>query len=206
MALVPVASAEEVENWLVARLAMRNAATQHYSQFYQQRGRLIGPDVIYVDFGKNNYRETFIGGGGVLYKANRFSLTHEDYFGQASGPAAKGASYILPWTKVDYKVNSRISGNAVYFFYIPLNSSAGFHQSIERAKLEYDFKHFKLGAGYAGSQSIGKDWQNKPLLTTTVKAGKFGSVEFWLQRLPGNHAQLQVRYSVLLFKTGKPEP
>jgi hypothetical protein len=193
----------ETENWFINRLGMRNFATQRYTQFYQQRGRWIGPDVLYVDFGRTNYREMFIGGGRVLVKAKRFGLTHEDYIGQASGSASKDARYVLPWTRVDYKVNSRVSGNTVYFFYLPLNRGAYFHQAIERAKMEYDFKKFKIGAGYGGSKASGKSWQNKPMLTTTIKAGKFGSVEFWLQRLPGNHVQVQIRYGGF-FKTGKP--
>jgi hypothetical protein len=193
---------QDTENWFVDRLAMRNAATQHYSQFYQQRGSWIGPDVIYVDFGKSNYRELFFGGGKVLFKGKHFGITHEEYFGQTSGSASHDARYILPWTRFDYKLTSKISGNTVYFFYAPLNQTAKFHQSIERAKMEYDFGHFKLGAGYGGSKASGKDWQNKPMLTTTLKCGKFGNLEFWLQRLPGNHAQLQIRYAGF-FKSGK---
>ena len=193
---------QETENWFIDRVAMRNAATQHYFQVYQQRGSWLGPDVIHVDFGRSNYGEIFFGGGKVLYKGKHFDLTHEDYFGQTSGSASQGARYILPWTKVDYKLTDKISGNAVYFFYAPLNQAAKFHQAIERAKMEYDFGRFKIGVGYAGSKASGKDWQNKPLLTTTVKCGKFGSLEFWLQRLPGNHAQAQIRYSGF-FKTGK---
>jgi hypothetical protein len=198
----PLAFGQDTENWFIDRLAMRNAATQHYSQFYQQRGSWIGPDVIYVDFGKSNYRELDFGGGKVFVKRKHFSIAHEEYFVQTSGSASHDARYILPWTKVDYKLTSKIGGNAVYFFYAPLNQTAKFHQSIERAKMEYDFGRFKLGAGYGGSKASGKDWQNKPMLTTTLKSGKFGSVEFWLQRLPGNHAQLQIRY-VGLFKTKK---
>lgn len=192
----------ETENWFIERLGMQNAVNLRYSEFYQQRGRWIGPDVLYVDFGKGNYREMFVGGGKVWVQTKRFGLTHEDYFGQTSGSASGNASYVLPWTKVDYRVSSRLSGNTVYFFYIPLNQSAYFHQSIERAKLEYEFKRFKLGAGYGGSKASDKTWQHKPMLTTTFKCGKFGNVEFWLQRLPGNHAQVQIRYSGF-FKTGK---
>ena len=63
------------------------------------------------------------------------------------------------------------------------------------AKVEYDFKHFKAGAGYGAYQLGDGPWQNKPFLTATLKAGKLGNFELWLQRLPGNDAQLQVRYA-----------
>jgi hypothetical protein len=32
-------------------------------------------------------------------------------------------------------------------------------------------------------------------ITATLKAGSLGNFEFWLQRLPGNHAQVQFRYA-----------
>ena len=179
---------------LIARLAMRNAAAQHYLQVYQTRGKWIAPDVLYVDFGQNTYREVFVGGGRVWYNGKFLTLTHEDYLGQATGPAARGALYLLPWTKLDYRLGRKLSGNAVHFFYAPLNHAGQFHQAIERAKLEYSFsKLFKAGAGYGGSGPAGKPWQHKPMLTATVKCGSLGDVEFWLQRLPGNHGQAWLR-------------
>jgi hypothetical protein len=198
---------QETENWLIQRLGTRNAATMHYNQFYQQRGRWIGLDVIHIDYGKNNYQELFFGGGRVLVKdkplgSAKVSLTHEEYLGAAVGSASKSAKYVLDWTKVDYKFSTKIGGNAVYYAYLPLNAGAYFHQGIERAKVEYDFGRFKLGAGYAWSKAGGKPGQNKPMFVPTLKLGKFGSLEFWAQRIPGNHFLAQVRYAGF-FKTGK---
>ena len=193
---VSSAWAQDTSTTIITRLAMRNSATQHYFQVYQTRGKWIGPDVLYVDFGKGNYRETLLGAGRILYSGKpkpylpKLTLTHVDYLLQATGPAAHSALYALPWTKLDYKFGNRLSGNAVYFFYAPLNQAGKFHQSLERAKLEYSFsKVLKAGAGYGGSKPNGKPWQNKPMLTFTVKVGPLGDAEFWLQRLPGNHAQ-----------------
>jgi len=186
--------AQESSTTIIARLAMRNSATQHYAQVYQTRGKWILPDVLYVDFGKNNYREVLVGGGRVWYAGKHLGLTHEDYLGQASGSAAGSALYLLPWTKVDYRLSPKISGNTVYFFYAPLNQAGKFHQALERAKLEYSFsKTLKAGAGYGGSKPNGKPWQHKPMLTATFRCGQLGDIEFWLQRIPGNHAQAWLR-------------
>ncbi len=195
IATIPAsARAEDTATTLIARLAMTDVATQHYAQVFQTRGKLILPDVLYVDFGKNNYREMFVGGGRVWYTGKHLTLTHEDYLGQATGSAAHNALYVLPWTKLDYRFGRKFSGNAVHFFYAPLNRAGKFHQAIERAKLEYSFsKLFKAGAGYGASGPANKPWQHKPMLTATVKCGALGDVEFWLQRLPGNHAQAWLR-------------
>ena len=193
---VSSARAEDTQTTIITRLAMRNAATQHYFQVYQTRGKWVGPDILYVDFGKGNYRETLAGAGRIWYSGQpkpkwpKLGLAQVNYVVQTTGPASHGAMYFLPWTKLDYKFSERLSGNTVYFFYAPLNQAGKFHQSLERAKLEYSFcKTFKAGAGYGGSKASGKPWQNKPMLTATVKCGALGDVEFWLQRLPGNHGQ-----------------
>lgn len=204
--LIPVFG-QETENWLIQRIGMRNAATLHYNQFYQQRGRWIGLDVIHIDYGKNSYQEFFAGLGRVLVKDKplgpiKFGITHEDYIGLTAGSASKDAKYVLDWTKVDYKITPKIGGNVVYFAYLPLNRGAYFHQAIERAKVEYDFGRFKLGAGYAWSKASGKPGQNKPMLVPTLKLGKYGNLEFWAQRIPGNHFLAQIRYAGF-FKTGK---
>ena len=205
MFVVPSLLGQEVKNVFAERLAMRNAATQHYAQFYQQRGNWLAPDLCYVDYGKSNYRENFFGGGKVFYRGGHLVLTHEEFFGQTSGSASNDARYLLPWTKAEYTLAPKLAGSTVYFVYVPLNDTAKFHQTVERAKLEYDFKKFKFGAGYAGAEPINKDWQNKPMVTLTLKCGKFGALEFWGQRLPGNHAQLQVRYLGQFF-SGKHQP
>jgi len=77
-----------------------------------------------------------------------------------------------------------------------LNDSARFHQVIERAKLEYTLKkHWKLGAGYAGTKHAGGRWLNKPFLTTTIST-KAGAFEFWLQKIPAGE-QVEIRYALV---------
>ncbi len=183
----------EAETTVIMRFATRNTATGHYTQVSQKRGKWIFPDLLYVDFGKNNYRELMAGGGRVLYDNHSCGVVHEWYFVQTGGSSSGGAKYALPWTRAYYKLSPKLGGDAVYFFYAPLNAAGKFHQAIERAKLEYDFGRFKLGGGYAASAPNGKPWQNKPLATLTLKCGSLGNLELWLQRLPGNHAQAQIR-------------
>lgn len=184
---------EPTSTTLISRMAMRNAATQHYIQIFQTRGKWILPDVLYVDFGKSSYREVLLGGGRMWSLGKHFKVSHEEYFGMAQGATSKSAKYVIPWTKLDYKF-SKFSGNTMYFAYLPVNEAAQFHHSVERAKLEYGIaKWLKVGAGYGGSGPVGKPWQHKPMATATFRCGVLGEVEFWLQRLPGNHGQAWVR-------------
>jgi len=73
---------------------------------------------------------------------------------------------------------------------------------LNRAKLERDYRRFKFGVGYAGYQFAQTGWQHKPFLTTTFKAGGLGSLELWIQRIPGNTLNFQLRYAGL-FRQGK---
>jgi hypothetical protein len=41
----------------------------HFTEVFQVRRKWIYPDIGYVDFGHNNYREFFVGGGDTFYKA-----------------------------------------------------------------------------------------------------------------------------------------
>lgn len=186
----------------IARMGMRNHATSHYAEVSQSRGPWVLPDVYYIDFGSNRYREVGLGGGSDLLHFKFLNFTQEVYFAQTTGPAANGALYLVPWSYVGYALTSRLKGETVYFPYVPLNRAGRIQHVLERAKLEYYFKHFKVGAGYGGYKYGAGNWQQKPFLTTTVRGGDLGELEFWLQRLPGNHMQAQIRYKVS-FKSGK---
>ena len=165
----------------------------------QTRGRLVLPDLGYVDFGHSNYRELFGGGGAVIYPSKHLTWIQEVYFVQAVGPSAKGAAYIQPWSFLGYSIpHTKLVGQTVYFVYLPLNTAARIQHVLDRAKLEYEFAHFKLGAGYAAYKCDGSSWQSKPFLTFTLKTGRAGSFEFWAQRLPANSWQAQVRYGITL--------
>ena len=183
---------------LVARSGIRTDAphvdTYRYVEFFQLRGKLIYPDFGYLDFGNGKYRELFVGAGGTLYQSRRTMIAEELYFVQATGPNAKSARYLWPWTLVDFAITPKLTTEAVYFPYVPLNKSAQLQHVIERAKVEYAFaKNWKVGGGYAAYKADGGDWQNKPMLTTTVKT-KAGSFELWLQKMPGG-GQVQCRYT-----------
>ncbi len=195
---------------IIGRMGMRNAATYHFFEAFQtHHGKWIYPDVGYVDFGKNGYWEFFLGGGAVIHDSKRFTLIHEGFLDRAQGPKSLSATYYQPWTLFVYRISRRVIGDTVYFPYLPLNKPARIQHVLERAKLEYDFKHFKLGGGYGGYQYGEENWQHKPFATWTLKAGSLGELELWLQRIPrssilGNNARGSfVQAQIRLAKTFK---
>ena len=178
------------------RLDSSFANTYHYLEFFQVRHRWIVPDIGYVDFGHNNYREFFIGGGRTLIENKLVSWDLELFYVQATGPAARSAAYLQPFTILRLAFTPRFSGEAEYFNYLPMNDSAKYHQVLERSKIEYAVnKRWKFGAGYAGRDAPGSPWQNKPFITTTIST-KAGAFEFWLQRIPVG-AQVELRYRLV---------
>ncbi len=196
-----VASAQttnQVETFVIARTGIANDGqrTYDYVEVFQQRGKWIYPDVGYIDFADGGrYRELFIGAGAVLVNSKHLTVIGEGYVAQATGPASDGAMYFQPWTLIAYRLAKKIGGEVVYFPYLPLNKAGRIQHVVERATLEYDFKHFRAGGGY-GAYKYGEGvWQNKPFVTTTLKAGRFGNVELWLQKMPQGHAQVQIRYA-----------
>jgi hypothetical protein len=168
----------------------------HYLEFFQIRKKWIYPDIGYVDFAHDTYREFFIGGGRTLYDGKFVVWDQELLYLQATGPAARSASYLQPWSMVRVQFAPKLTSETVYFLYLPLNDTARFHQVIERAKLEYALKkRWKMGAGYAGTKPVGGRWLNKPFLTTTIST-KAGAFEFWLQKIPGGE-QVEMRYALI---------
>jgi len=170
--------------------------TIHYAEFLQIRNRWIYPDIGYVDFAHGNYREAFIGGGRTLIDTKFVSWDQELLYVQATGPAAGSARYLQPWSMLRLRIAPKLTSETVYFAYFPLNHTAGFHQVLERAKVEYAVKkRWKVGAGYAGAVLPGGKWVNKPLLTTTIST-RAGSFELWLQKIPSG-AQVELRYALV---------
>jgi hypothetical protein len=177
------------------------AGTIHYLEFLQVRNRWIYPDIGYVDFAHNNYREFFIGGGRTLIENKYVSWEQEVEYVQATGPAAGSARYLQPWSMLQVRFTSKFTSEVVYFSYLPLNKTAGFHQVIERAKAEYALsKHWKIGAGYNGADMPGGPWVNRPLITTTLGTAA-GDFEFWVLKVPGG-AEVELRYA--LFHASRP--
>ena len=187
------------ETLVIGRFGLQDRVTYRYFQVLQQRGRLIYPDVWWIDFGEiKQYREIGVGGGAVVYNSPRFNVTEEGYFIRATGTSAAAATYLMPWSYVGYHLTPRLGGETSYFPYLPINKAGRIQHILERAKLEYDFKWVKLGGGYAAYRYGNDSWQNKPFVTTTLKGSHLGNLELWLQRMPINQVQLQVRYSKTL--------
>jgi len=137
----------------------------------------------------------FIGGGMTILSRKRLMVISEGLLDISSGSASGNAAYFIPWTLVGYRLTEKIGGDTVYFPYLPLNKAGRIQHVIERAKLEYDFKHMKVGGGYGAYQFGDGPWQNKPFVTTTLKGGRVGDLEVWLQKMPESHFQVQLRYT-----------
>jgi hypothetical protein len=168
----------------------------HYAEFFQVRGRWIYPDIGYVDFGHNNYREFYVGGGYTFVNGKYVTAVGELLYEHALGPGTHNDRWLVPWTLLQVRITPKLSGEASYFAYAPLSSTAIVQHVLERSKLEYKMKsRWKIGAGYAGKKAENNPWQNKPFLTTTFIT-KEGDLEFWLQRLPQNVLQVEFRYKL----------
>jgi hypothetical protein len=201
MALViTVASADAAaqETVVIGRMAAAEDVTFRYAQVFRQTGPWIAPDVGYIDFGTSDYREFFIGGGRTLVRKKSFGVIGEGYYLQAAGAAAASAKYVLPWVLVHGQFARRVQGEAVYFFYAPLNDAGVRQHVVERAKIEYVFDGVKLGAGYGAYQREGSDWQNRPFVTMTLMPQRIGAFELWLQHVPGEGLQGQIRYQLVV--------
>jgi hypothetical protein len=173
--------------------------TYHFAEVFQVRHRWVFPDIGYVDFGHNNYREFFAGGGYTFVQGKRVTAVGELLYEQALGPSTHGDRWLVPWTLLQYRITPKLGGEASYFAYAPLSSTAIVQHVLERSKLEYRVKsHWKIGVGYAGKKAKNNPWQNKPFLTTTFIT-KEGDLEFWLQRLPRDILQVEFRYKLIYF-------
>ncbi|MEK7212137.1 MAG: hypothetical protein AAB686_00475 [Patescibacteria group bacterium] len=192
------AFAQGTETEVIARIGMKEAATYHFVEVLQTRGSWVIPDIGYIDFADNDYREIFVGVAKTLVKTKRLTVVSELYFVQATGPEAKSARYVQPWMLVNIKFTPRLISQTVYFPYVPINKAGRKQHVLERTKLEYVFPRFKVGAGYSAYQFGDDPWQNKPFVTVTVKDGALGDMELWLQKMPQG-VQLQARY-VRVFK------
>jgi hypothetical protein len=193
-------SAAETTTIVLAREGQRfqpqSTATLHYLETFQVRHRWVLPDVGYIDFGHSDYREAFMGGGYTLLDGKHISLVEEGLFVQASGSSANQERYLMPWTMIQYHLTEKLGGEAVYFPYIPVNNSGRKQHVLERAKLERKISNrWKAGAGLGGYKFADDSWSNRPFVTTTLTT-RWGDWEFWVQRLPYNKPQVQIRYAI----------
>lgn len=156
-------------------------------------------DVGYIDFDNpSEYREMWLGGGFKPIVTPRVSLTAEAFIARAFGERSGSATYFQPFFLGNARLAPSVLLESVYFVYVPLNDAGHAQHLLERAKVEYDFPRFRLGAGYGAYQSRGAVWQHKPLVTATVKVPPVGNVELWLQRLHDDHFTAQIRFAKVL--------
>jgi hypothetical protein len=194
-ALVPATARAQGETIVLLRTAT-DRGVYHYAELIHQRGRLIPFDVGHIDFDHpTQYREFWIGGGGVPIDSAKGSLTVEGFVTRALGEQAGDALYLQPFLIGSYRPAPVVVAEAVYLGYVPLNDAGRAQHLLERAKLEYDAARFKVGAGYSVYKAGDDPARRKPFVTATWKAGSLGNIECWLQRLPGGHATVQLRYA-----------
>jgi hypothetical protein len=180
----------------IARIAFRDVTTQRFAEvLHESSSGWIFPDIGYVDFGGDVYREFFAGVGRTLRRTPRLTLAGTLYFQQAAGPAGGSARYLVPWVLLQCRPHARLQCEAVYFPYLPLTGRGQLQHVLERAKLEYSVvPQFRVGGGYSAFHTRGIDWQNRPFFTATVSPPRVGDIEVWVQHRPGAGAQLQLRY------------
>ena len=194
-AAAPARAQTQGETIVLLRTATDRGA-YHYAEVFYERGRFIPFDIGHFDFDHpKQYRELWIGGGGVPIETPKGSLVAEGFITKALGEHAGGAWYLQPFFIGTYRPSPTVVAEAVYLGWVPVDD-AGFAQHLlERAKLEYNAARFKVGAGYAMYKATEEPARHKPFVTVTFKAGSLGNFECWLQRLPGNHATVQLRYA-----------
>lgn len=178
----------------MARVAVKDAATYRFAEVFHEFDRWVFPDVGYVDFGNSDYREFFAGLGRTLVRSSRATIVGEMYFLQSAGEASGSARYVLPWVLAVYRPAARLRSETVYFPYVPLNDRARVQHVLDRTKLEYSFEHLRVGGGYSAYHARSVGWQHQPFVTVTLTPSYVGDIELWLQRVPRNGVQVQIRY------------
>jgi hypothetical protein len=194
--LCSAAAASAQVNIAIARIAFKDVTTQRFVQMiHESKQGWIFPDVGYVDFGGDVYREFFAGAGRTLHRSPKLTLIGMVYYQQAAGPASDAARYVVPWSLVSCHPSARVQCEAVYFQYLPLTARAQVQHVLERAKVEYALlPRLRAGGGYAAFYTHGIDWQNRPFFTATVSPPRVGDIEVWVQHLPNRGAQVQLRF------------
>lgn len=178
------------------QLQAPHVLTYRMLEYAQERGRWIFPDIGYYDGGHANDALWFAGAGGEVYRGERITWTQELYAAQEAGSAAHNQRSLWVWPVLDLRLKPRLTSEIVAYPTLPLDRTAQWGFSVDRAKLEYAVRpHFLAGAGYSSSKCEGSPWQNKPFLTSTA-INRTGAWEFWMQRIPGG-AQVQLRYQLM---------
>lgn len=189
------AHAQAPETLVLLRTATDRGA-YHLAEVIHQRGTIIPLDIGYIDFDDPaRYREMWIGGGAMPLAGARGFLITEGLLARAFGEHGGGALYLQPYVLGVYRIAPNVPIESAYLAYVPLNEAGTAQHLLERAKLEYEFPRFKVGAGYSAYKFGDEAWHHKPFITGTLKAGRFGNVEAWLQRVPEGQFAVQFRYA-----------
>jgi hypothetical protein len=171
----------------------------HYAQLIHERGRWVALDVGYIDFDNPSaYFEAWVGTGVIAAAGDRGILITQGNLVRAFGDVSGDALYAQGFFLGKLRLADRVISEAAYLPYIPLNDAGEVQHLLERAKVEYEFPGWKAGIGYGAYRFSDQDWQHKPFITATAPAGRFGTFEFWLQRLPGDSQTVQIRYVKVL--------
>lgn len=182
-------------------------AKYHSAEIFQTRNGWIFPDVGYLDFGDaKNYREYFAGFGYTPVESEHFTLAVELFYVQSDGPESNRAKYIWPWIGFNFSLGSKITGDVSGFIYLTIDERGPNQFVLEHAKLEYKLcSWLKAGAGYGTYRSGNDGWQDRPFVTATLTpaGGKYGSFEFWYEKLPGGETQFQLRLELIHLFTKK---
>jgi hypothetical protein len=196
LTLVCAATASAQVTVALARVAFKEDVTQRFAEvLHESKSGWIFPDVGYVDFGGETYREFFAGVGRTFHRSPKLTLVGTLYYQQAAGPASGSARYLVQWVLMNCRPRARVSCEAVYFPYLPLSDRGQVQHVLERAKLEYSLlPQLKAGGGYGAFYTRGINWQNRPFFTATVTPPHVGDIEVWIQHLPHRGAQMQLRY------------
>lgn len=168
--------------------------TYSLTEGYVERGKLLLIDVGVVTFGNFKDKDYFVGAGGTVYSSKFGYVVLEGYVYREHG----GGLYVQPFVVAGGTLGKKWLWQAAGLVYVPVNRKATVQFLLERAKIEYDFKHFRLGVGYAGYQfGASGTWASKPFVTASIRVGIAGVFEGWVQRVPGS-LQLQIRYVVTI--------
>jgi len=171
--------------------------TFRLTEFVQQRGRWILPDIGYYDTGRFNEQLWLVGGGAEIWHRRHAVWSEELYAMQEAGASTHNQRTLMVWTQLDFHLTPRLTGQAIVYPSVPLDRAARWGFDTDRAKLEYQLtRSLRIGPGYSSTDCGGSSWQNRPFLTTTVST-RSGSYEFWLERMAGG-TQVQFRYQLAL--------
>lgn len=193
-------AAAQTSTTVLARTATTDAGAYHNVEVTRQHDRWLPISGGYLDFNDaKQYREFYLGAGRIFVDNPTVTVAGIGWLDQAFGPAGNGATSFVPWVLASARLTPKVTAQANYMYYAPLDDQATSRHVVEHAKVEYDvFRYWRVGAGHSAVKRGTDDMQHKPFITTTFLLGPLGEVELWYQRLPNDRA-VQVRFIGVYF-------